>query len=143
MTRGLSAGEITALQANEHIFEEHLRIQTRTSNVTASSGAYAWLNSTAYRYTTGATDAVIGGDGTYVPQSYLTNFEYSQEGYELTPSTLSIVIETLDQSFINSMTTVDQFSTLIDMWRVLRNPTTLAIDARFKVFSGSVTVIEI
>lgn len=143
MTRGLTAGEITALEAKDHLVEEHLRIKTRRSNVNSTSSNYAWIDVTTYRYTTGGVDTVVSGDGTYIPQSYITNFEYSQEGYELIPSTLSIVIETFDQTFIDSITTEDQFSTLVDMWKVFKNPTTLAVDARFTVFSGSVTGIDL
>lgn len=142
MTRGISAGDLTALQNQSMILEDHLKITQRTGQ-SANGSAYNWITGTVYRYTSGAYDAVISGDGTYVPQSFIRSINYTDETYELSPSGVSITIETLTQSFIDTLTTDSQNSTAIELWRAFRNPTTLAIDARFKVFDGYVTGIDI
>lgn len=141
MSRGLSGAEIAVLQSSTNYAEEHLRITTRSANPIGAT--YSWLTGTTYRFTTGSTDTVVASDGTYIPQSYISNLSYSEESYELAPSTLSLVFETLDQTFVNNLTTDSAFSTIVEVWKVFKNTSTHAVEARFSLFSGLVTGIDI
>lgn len=142
MTRGLSGAEITVLESQSYRLEEHLKITKRTGQ-SANGSPYSYVTGTVYRYTTGDYDAVIGGDGTYIPQSYISSVNYTDESFELAPSGANITIETLTQSFINDLATPSQNSTQIELFRVFRHPTTQTIDARFQTFNGFVTGLEI
>lgn len=142
MTRGLSGAEITVLESEYYRLEEHLKITKRTGQ-SANGSPYSWVTGTVYRYTTGNYDTVVSGDGTYIPQSYISSINYTDESFELAPSGANITIETLTQSFINDLTTTSQNSTQIELWRVFRDPSTETIDARFKTFDGYVTGVEI
>jgi len=139
--RGLSGGEIAVLQSSTNYVEEHLRLTTRTANPIGAT--YSWITATTYRFTTGNSETVVASDGTYIPQSYISSLAYSEEGYELAPATLSLVFETLDQSFVNALTTDNAFSTIVDVWKVFKNISTHAVEARFPLFNGLVTGIDI
>lgn len=141
MSRGLTGGEITALQAREVIVEEHVKIQTRTPTIIGTSVSYT-VNST-YRYTTGQVETVVGGDGTYVPQSYINTLEWAAETYEITPSQVTITFQTFDQSLITALDTVNAFSHLVEIYKVLLNASTRSITGRFLAFSGHITGIDI
>lgn len=141
MSRGLTGGEITALQAREVIVEEHVKIQTRTPAIQGTNVVYT-VNAT-YRYTTGQVQTVVAGDGTYVPQSYINNLEWAAETYEITPSQVTITFETFDQSLITALDTVNAFSHLVEIYKVLLNASTRSITGRFLVFSGHVSGIDL
>lgn len=141
MSRGLTAGEISALQTSASIMEEHVKITTRTPSISGNTITYT--NGTIYRFTTGQVDTVVAADGTYVPQSYINTLEYAEETYELTPSQVSLVFSTFDNTFINTLDTVNKFSTLIDIYKVLLDPSSRTISGRFLVYSGRLNSIDI
>lgn len=141
MSRGLSAGEITALQANNYQVEDHIKITTRNRlNIQFGGGSGT---STTYRYTTGALDTVVSGDGTYIPASYISQIEIPDETFEISPQTINIVFERFDQAFITDLTTDTQNGTLVQVYKVLLDTATRSISGRFLMFDGTVSGVDI
>ena len=141
MSRGLTSGQISALEANNYQVEDHIKIVTRNLlNITFGGGSGS---STTYRYTTGALDTVVSGDGTYVPASYIREIVIPEETFEISPQTINIVFERFDQPFIDDITTDTQNGTLVQVYKVLLDTSTRAISGRFLMFDGNVSGVDI
>lgn len=147
MSRGLSGSEITALQTAGLSIEDHIKITTRTH-----TGTYVQIGSDLYptyttvstfRYTTGPLDTVVSGDGTYLSSSYISGLDYPEETYEITPGTLSITFEVLDNTLLDAVTGEYGFSTQVICFKTLVDPSTRAVSGRYEVFNGSITGVDV
>jgi len=141
MTRGLSAGEISALATANYVTEEHLKITTRNYSIAGTAVTYSTLQT--LRYTTGPADTVVGGDGTYVAASYVSDFSFAEERYEVAPQTVNIMFETLTSTLITALDINTKYSTLIEIYKVYKDTSTGSITARFLMFSGNLVGLEI
>lgn len=141
MSRGLLSGEITALEANNYQVEDHIKIVTRTT-INVRFGGSSGIIST-YRYTTGPLDTVVSGDGTYIPASYIREIVLPDESFEISPQTVNIVFERFDQDFITELTSDTQNATLVQVFKVLLDPTTRSISGRFLMFDGNVSGVDV
>lgn len=146
MTRGLTAGEISALESNALSIEDHVKITFRTSTSLQQVGILlvpVYTTTSTLRYTTGPLDTVVSGDGTYVSASYISGLDYPEETYELTPGTLSINFQVLDQTLLDSVTGDFGLSTLVSCFKALVDPNTRSVEARFEVFNGFLTGVDV
>lgn len=141
MSRGLLSGEISALEANNYQVEDHIKIITRNTINVRFGGTSGIINT--YRYTTGPLDTTVSGDGTYQAASYIREIVLPEESFEISPQTVNIVFERFDQNFITDMTSDTQNATLVQVYKVLLDPTTRAISGRFLMFDGNVSGVDV
>lgn len=141
MSRGLTISEIGVLASSGYQTEDHIRLVFRTPTVSGTTVAYT--TTTTYRYTTGERDIVVADDGTYLAASYITGFNYPNESYEINPGNMTIVFERFDSAFYTDLETPNLGSTVVQAWKVLLNASTKAIAARFELFNGTITGVDI
>lgn len=141
MSRGLTISEQNILASTGYQTEDHLRIVFRTPTVSGTTVTYTTTNT--YRYTTGERDIAVTDDGTYLAASYITGFNYPNESYEINPGNMTIVFERFDSSFYTELESPNIGSSIVQAWKVLLNASTKAISARFELFNGTISGVDI